>query len=146
MDLATRPDHEVLELDSRLEELGRTWSWVDSIADRYRIKDETRYALHLCLEEVIANVVLHGYRNEPGHRILLRVDIEPRELLLTIEDDAAPFQPEIDDTPETKNDPAELETVIPGGKGLVLIRQFSHRVAFQPKDGGNKVELAFALE
>jgi len=82
-----------LVLDSKLTELSRAQSWADSLADRVGLSADTRYAISLCLEEALANVVLHGYRNEPGHAIVLRSWRSSDTRSFTIEDTAPPFAP-----------------------------------------------------
>lgn len=64
-----------LELDSRLSELSRVQPWVESLADRHGFEEEARFAMQLCIEEALANVVLHGYRGEPGHPIVIQASV-----------------------------------------------------------------------
>lgn len=63
---------DLLVLDSSITELSRAQSWAETFAVRLSLHEDTRYAMHLCLEEALANVVLHGYQNESGHPIVIR--------------------------------------------------------------------------
>src|ERR1700749_1944790 len=75
-----------IELDSRLTELSRVQPWVEGLADQYGFGEDTRFAMQLCVEEALANVVMHGYRNEPGHPIVIRCSVSAGNLLFVIED------------------------------------------------------------
>src|SRR5579863_8090537 len=53
-----------LILESKLSELNRVPSWLEHLASLHAIPDQTRYAMDLCLEEVLSNIVRHGYKSE----------------------------------------------------------------------------------
>ena len=132
-----------LELDSRLTELSRIWPWVEALADEYGLDDETRYSLHLCMEEALANVVLHGYRDEPGHPIVIRSSVMNGWLLIAIEDEAPPFSP--DEPVAAERKAADLEAMEPGGNGIRLMRRFAGSVAYEGLPHGNRLTLGFRI-
>src|SRR6266700_1263646 len=80
----------LLEMDSQLTELMRAQKWIEELSDFYGLGDETRFAVQLCMEEALANVVLHGYRSEPGHPIVIRSWVSDGTLSFAIEDKAPP--------------------------------------------------------
>jgi len=134
-----------LELDSRLEELSRVQPWIDALADHHRVAQDTRYAMQLCMEEALANVVLHGYQNQPGHPIVIRSSIADGSLFLAIEDQAAPFAPIAPDPPHDARPPASLDSIEPGGNGILLMRHFAASVAYEEFLNGNRLTLSFPL-
>ena len=134
-----------LELDSSLAALSRAWPWADAVADKYHLSDETRYAIQLCLEEALANVVLHGYGNEPGHPIVIRISIKDGWLLLAIEDEAPHFTPVEPQTMSDVREPANLESIQPGGNGIKLMRRFAGSVKYESLPNGNRLMLGFGL-
>ncbi len=79
-----------LELDSRLTEVARVRSRVDKLTDRLGFPDENRFAVQLCMEEALANMILHGYRNEPGHPIVVTALVQAGTLSIRIDDQAHP--------------------------------------------------------
>ena len=132
-----------LELDSRLTELSRIQPWIDAVADRHDLAEPTRFSIHLCLEEALANVVLHGYRGEPGHPIVIRTFVSEGTLFFAIEDQAPPFVPS-----GPRNDagkPASLESIEPGGNGLVLLHRFAGSVDYEPLPDGNRLKIGFPV-
>ena len=130
-----------LELDSRLTELGRVQPWAEALADRYGLTDDARFAVNLCLEEALANVVLHGYQSEPGHPIVIQSSASGGSLFFSIEDKAPSFVP-VDLGP---NQPADLESVQPGGNGIHLIHRFAGSVDHHALPDGNRLIIGFPL-
>ncbi len=134
-----------LELDSRLTELSRAQPWVDALADRHDLSDDARFAIHLCLEEALANVVLHGYQNESGHPIVIRSSVEAGTLFFVIDDKAPPFAP-VDPGPRNgANKPASLESIQPGGNGIRLLHRFAGSVDYERRSDGNRLTIGFPL-
>ena len=134
---------DTLVLDSRLTELSRAQAWGEALAVRLSLCERTRYAILLCLEESLANVVLHGYRGRPGSPIVLRSWLEEDVLFVAIEDQAAPFAPaEPGSDPEA---PAELESMIPGGYGIGLLRHFAKSLHYERLAGGNRLTMGFSI-
>jgi len=132
---------ERLELCSDLAELARVAPWVETLATRYQIPAKTTFAINLCLEEALSNVVRHGYKNIPGHPILVDFRSSPGELVFIIEDHAPHFQPADMGIPL----PQSLEEMTPGGLGIPLMRRFANRVEWEPLTSGNRITLVFFL-
>ncbi len=132
-----------LELDSRLTELSRVRPWVEALADEYSVAEETRFAMQLCTEEALANIVMHGYRGEPGHAIVIRASVAGGWLSIAIEDEAPPFAPE--ESVATAEKPADLEHVEPGGNGIRLLRRFAGSVVYEPLPHGNRLTIGFRI-
>lgn len=141
--IAMEEAQDQLELDSRLSEQGRVWQWVEAVADRRRLSPETRFSIHLCLEEALANTVIHGYRGEPGNPILLSVIAKDGQLIFTVEDRADPFLPPPESECGSSDPPPSLETIVPGGNGIRLMRQFAGSVVYEPLPSGNRLTLSF---
>lgn len=131
-----------LELDSQLSALSLVPPWVDALADHYGLTSETRYAINLCLEEALANVVLHGFQNEPGHPVVIETSVDGGSLFFAIEDNAPPFAP-VD--PGERTGSADLETMQVGGNGIRLIHRFAATVAYEPLPHGNRLTLGFPI-
>src|ERR1700685_4486692 len=90
MDLAQNQSKHLdqLVLGSQLSEMERLPVWIDSLADAYNIDENVKFAINLCLEEVVSNVIRHGYSNEEGQ--FLTVDCSsprPGKFVFTVEDE-----------------------------------------------------------
>ena len=133
-----------LELDSRLTELSRIQPWIEAVADRHALAETSRFSIHLCLEEALANVVMHGYRSEPGNPIVIRTFVSDGTLFFAIDDKAPPFAP----IPGPRNDvrkPASLESIEPGGNGLLLLHRFAGSVDYERLSDGNRLTIGFPV-
>lgn len=132
-----------LTLQSQLEDLTLVWPWVEALAARYSVPAETQFAIQLCLEEALSNVIRHGYRGQANQSIT--VECAPSgvaELVFTVEDHAPPFDPVAAAPAAT---PASIQELEPGGQGIRLMRKFASRLTWQPLPHGNRLILAFAL-
>ena len=137
---------DLLVLDSELAELSRAQSWAETTADRLGLHENTRYAIRLCMEEALVNVILHGYRSEPGHPIVLRRWQSSDMLFFAIEDKAPPFAP--NDLPPSAVTPelASLESLTPGGNGIQLLRHFAGSVVYEKLSEGNRLTIGFSTQ
>lgn len=131
-----------IELDSRLTELGRVQPWIEALADQYGVSEDTRFAMQLCVEEALANVVIHGYGSEPGHPIVIRSSVSAHNLLFAIEDQAAPFVPV---EPPGHATPVSLESIEAGGNGIRLLFRFAGSVTYERFADGNRLTIGFPI-
>jgi serine/threonine-protein kinase RsbW len=134
-----------LELDSRLTELSRVPSWIESLADRLGFDQDALFAMQLCIEESLANVVLHGYRSHAGHPIVIRASVSEGILFFAIDDQAPPFSPVEPRALNEVREPATLESIQPGGNGLRLLHRFAGSLAYERLSGGNRLTIGFPL-
>lgn len=133
---------EQITLSSRLSEIARVPPWLDNLASRDGIPERTRFGMDLCLEEVLSNIIRHGYRGAPGHAILVTYENPRRDTFsLVIEDEAPPFNPlRHNDRPV-----CSLDDVSEGGHGIHLVRQFANQVDYAPTATGNRLTISFIV-
>lgn len=140
-----------LTLKSQLEDLTLVWPWVEAIADRYSVPADTRFAIQLCLEEAISNVIRHGYQGQPNQTICVEcapggVEIEGAgELVFIVEDHAPPFDPLAPSAEDPAPAPVSLQDFPSGNQGIRLMRKFAGRLAWQQLPDGNRLTLGFAI-
>lgn len=91
------------------------------------------HALHLCAEEIFANIAMHGGGGEA--LVELTGDATAQRLVFT--DDGAAFDPTAARPP-----PPAMDIAI-GGRGLMLVRGFSDGMAYTRAEGRNRLELRF---
>ena len=144
MDLAQHPIAHLdqIVLGSQLSEMERLPAWVESLVATHGIAESVAFAISLCLEEVVSNVIRHGYANKEGQ--FLTVDCSsprPGSFLFTVEDDAPPFNPlEITPPPAIgQQDEGQI-----GGQGIRLLRGFSDLLEYEAKPGGNRLRIGFS--
>jgi serine/threonine-protein kinase RsbW len=145
-----------LTLESQLEDLTLVWPWVEALGRRYSVPAETQFAIELCLEEALSNIIRHGYRGQPNQSISIACAVacapsgvknqDAGELIFTVEDHAPPFDPLAPFTAAPA--PARAvnsQELLPGGQGVRLMRKFTSRLAWQQLPHGNRLTLTFAI-
>jgi anti-sigma regulatory factor (Ser/Thr protein kinase) len=95
---------------------------------------ETVFEIKLALEELIVNVILHGYEDDAEHQIAVEIRLTDEELTMTIEDDGKPFNPLEFRSENIERPFDERET---GGMGIHLVRQLMDEVSYQREQGRN---------
>jgi len=139
-----------LILDSRMSEIALVWPWVESLAVACAIPPDTLFAIDLCLEEAISNIIRHGYREQPGHRLTVDFSSEPangpaKTLVFTIEDQAPPFDPLEDLVVPAMPAAGSIDRLNPGGHGIRLLRKFAANLDYQRLANGNRLTIRFNL-
>ena len=128
-----------LSLTSSLSDLERINPWIGELAGEYKIPGQTRFSIELCLEEVLSNIVRHGYRGEPGHTVTIDFAQAEGSLAFIVTDHASPFEPmePADVVPES------LDTITPGGQGIRLLYRFASSVEYRRLADGNQLTIRF---
>jgi serine/threonine-protein kinase RsbW len=133
---------ESLNLQSRISDLAQVPPWIERLASLHAIPEATQYAMNLCLEEVLSNIVQHGYAAQPDFPIDIHFS-SPRDgyFVLVVEDHAPPFNPV--DFPELPK-VSGLDDIQIGGQGIRLLRRFSDALDYQPMPVGNRLSIGFS--
>lgn len=140
---------EQLTLCSRLEDLARVTPWVDRVVSDLGLAVNLRFAIDLCLEESISNVIRHGLTNDCNHSVVVRsilceVEGAP-ELHFVIEDDAPHFNPLTVPITPGGAIPASIEELAEGGRGIGLLRRYAGSLHYEALPVGNRLTIGFSL-
>jgi serine/threonine-protein kinase RsbW len=132
---------EVLNLRSRMSELAQIHVWIERLAARHAIPANVQFAINLCLEEVLSNIIRHGYAGQPENPIVVHF-VSPRrdQFVFVVEDDAPPFNPV--ESPELPV-PHSLDDIQVGGQGIRLLRRFADALEYQATSTGNRLRIGF---
>jgi serine/threonine-protein kinase RsbW len=127
----------VANTSAGLVEVGR---WVEALAVELRLSSDTAFAVRLCLEEAVANIVEHGFDPGAAAEIGLSVECEDGGLRFEIVDAGRPFDPLAAPPPATVE---RLEDAPEGGRGIALMRAFANHVGYERRAGRNLLRLGF---
>jgi serine/threonine-protein kinase RsbW len=132
---------ERLNLRSRLSDLAQLLPWIERLASRHAIPPNTQFAVDLCLEEVLSNIIQHGYSGQPDHSVVIRFT-SPREdyFVFVVEDEAPPFNPVTSPELPPLN---SLDEIPIGGQGIRLLRRFADALEYQATPTGNRLSMGF---
>lgn len=135
----SRVQTERLVLGNDLAELTRLAEWVQDIVRR-DLSSDVSFAVQLCLEEAVANVIMYGATN--GDRLEISVELERSggTLVARIEDDGRPFDPTGVPPPPPV---ASLEDAKIGHLGVHLMRSFASGLRYERRNGRNRLTLQF---
>jgi anti-anti-sigma factor len=137
------PEDDPLPFDLTVERtmngVRRAGAWVDELAILLNLSGETEYALRLCLEEAVTNIVNHA-TPEPGvehDTVALHMVANASKLRLTIEDHCGSFNPLDTPLPEPDDPAPEGE----GGLGITLLRRHADEVSWERAGTTNRLSI-----
>jgi anti-sigma regulatory factor (Ser/Thr protein kinase) len=124
-----------------MSELARICPWIEYLAKRDAISEETQFAINLCLEEALSNIMRHGYAEAPNCEIEVRYSMpQTGVFLFIIEDEAPSFNPVTALEPPI---PVSLEDSTTGGQGIRLLKHFADTLKYEATPTGNRLSISF---
>ena len=120
-----------------LRDVGMAIAWVgETLPD---LSEDLRYGVEVCLEEALANLILHGRPTEGEKAIELAVEADAGGARIEITDHCAPFDlVAVEDKVRVGAD-----AFTEGGRGIGLIKAFASELAYASDDGGNHLTMTF---
>jgi serine/threonine-protein kinase RsbW len=111
--------------------------------DEAQIASTPRYKVELAFEEIVANLVRHAA--SPGGGVAdIRVALDARDdaLVLTFDDNGAPFDPRVrpDPVPARSLDEARV-----GGLGIMMVRRSATMDYLRTEDGHNRLTVTIEV-
>lgn len=122
-----------LTLPGRLDAVGDAGDWLTAWLSARAVPGEIVFSMRLCLEEALANIVLHGGEDLTVETALIEA---PGRLVLSIADDGRSFDPVTAALPQNQ----EI-----GGNGLLLLRRYCSDLSYRRHDGRNELSLGFRV-
>lgn len=119
---------------ARLADIGGLLDVLDAFCKQAGIGEQDQFDLRLVVEEVCANVMMHGYAKQAPGPLEVSFCADHEQVTITISDRAAPFNPDEAPPPDLAM-PADQREV--GGLGWHLVRQIVDQLAYRydPADG-----------
>jgi anti-sigma regulatory factor (Ser/Thr protein kinase) len=125
-------------LDSSLPELDRLHEQFAGFAQRHGLSKEVHHAFQFALEELVTNIVTHGYGNVAGNPIQVEAAVADGEVVVQLEDRSPAFNPL--EAPEPDFSISALDRK-PGGLGLFLTKKMMDQMQYRHIDGKNQITL-----
>jgi len=130
-----------LTLKNDPSEIGRLVDLLEAFGPQSGLTDDATFKLTLALDEIVANVVRHGFDEDRGHRIEVKVTVDDRTVTASVEDDGVEFDPREAPVPDLD---LPIEMRKPGGLGMHLVKATMDSVEYRRQDGRNILTVAFA--
>lgn len=131
-----------LELTNQISEIGKLTDLLEQLAEAWGLSEDVLFKANLALNEIVSNIIRHGYPDSGDHRITVRLGLEKGHLVMEIEDNAPEFNPL--DAPEPATS-APLEERAIGGLGIFLTRKLMDHMAYRRSGGKNILTLSKKL-
>ncbi len=118
--------------------------FVHELASEANLADDLAHRLRLATDELVTNVLTHGYADGETGELELEGAVDPDRVWLRIVDTAAPFDPTVVPDPPDLDRP--LSERAPGGLGLFLARTAVHDISYQWCRGRNITTITLRRE
>jgi serine/threonine-protein kinase RsbW len=123
---------------AEIERLGRL---VDQFGGEHGLPPETVFHINLALDELVTNVIVHGFENRDRHEIVVRLTLDDDRVLVEVEDDGVPFNP-LEVPPPVLD--LNIEDRPIGGLGVHFVRSVMDAVEYCRQEGHNIVRMTKA--
>jgi serine/threonine-protein kinase RsbW len=124
--------------DGVREALATLESWGVLLA----VSPDTRHRVLTALDEVLSNVVRHGFKRQAGEMTIMR-SCRGGSLSVEVADTAPAFNPLLVAPPDVGQ---ALESRRPGGLGIALVRALSDDLQYAHRLGRNVLTLSWRLD
>ena len=123
-----------LHLQNKIAEVARLVEAVENFGSHAGLSPDLTYRLTLSLDEIVSNVIRHGYSDTNDHVVEVRVSVHDGVVTSVIEDDGHPYDPRESPEPDLS---MPVEQRGPGGLGIFLVRQMMDSIDYARRDGRN---------
>jgi anti-sigma regulatory factor (Ser/Thr protein kinase) len=121
--------------------IARVTSWIEHFCEQHRLSRNVTNVVRLSLEEIVSNIVLHGYERQPG-QLSIELHYDRRAFSIVIEDGGKPFDPTLAASSPTGG---TLASCREGGLGLLLVKSLMDDIMYQRAGAINRLELVKRL-
>jgi anti-sigma regulatory factor (Ser/Thr protein kinase) len=117
-----------------MRELTHVLQVVNVFLEPRELQSKLVYAVNLILEEILMNIIRHGYDDEDSHEIEVQIELEEDEVALTVIDDGKEFNPLTIPGPDrSKSAMDRLEE----GLGLQFVRHMRNAMEYRREGDKN---------
>ena len=132
------PAVSVIRLRNRLGELNRLHPFVEQFCRAGGLPPDDAFALSLALDELVTNVIVHGYDDRAEHEIHLALSMVGADVVVEMTDDARAFDPSRATAVDLA---AELQHRTIGGLGLHFVQRAMDEMTYRRSDRHNHLRM-----
>ena len=125
-----------LKLKNDLVEIERLAGRVLSFGREHNLPAELVWEIRLVLEEVVTNIISHGYADRAVHAIEVSIVNSENDITLSVRDDGQPFNLLEHPQPDLE---IPLEERGIGGMGVHIVREIMDEIDYKREADGNVV-------
>lgn len=132
-----------MSLVNDVQEVGRVIDSLEEFGARHGIAPEQSLRFALALDELITNIISHGFAGRSGGTIKLAVEHGDGVLSAELIDDGPPFDPF---KAEIEAPAGDIEHRRIGGLGIALVKSAMDRLGYRRDGGFNRVNVEMKLK
>lgn len=132
-----------LTLHNDVQEVGLLAEWIEQLGEEIGLTPDKVFQLNLAMEEAVVNVMNYAFPGEENRTFTIDTEKNDGKLLFIIDDEGVPFDPTKADEPDLSLSAEERPI---GGLGIMLVRQFMEDIAYERRDGHNRLTLTYAMQ
>ena len=125
-------------IQDRYEDIPKISAEIDDFCEEHGVPMKKQYAISLCMEELVVNIIQMGFQKERDNYIDIRVSVLPdQRVALRIRDDAVEFDP-------TQSREASLDDLAEGSHqedhnelGLLMVKKVAQSYSYKRTVGFN---------
>ena len=125
-----------IQVRNHVTELARLHEFLAAFWASNQLPKDAMFDLDLALEEIVTNVIFHGYRDGGEHAIHVGLALRDRVVSLTVEDEGVPFNP-LDSPAADDTSPIEARPI--GGLGIHLLRKLMDEIEYAREGNRNRL-------
>ncbi|HLH91656.1 MAG TPA: ATP-binding protein [Xanthobacteraceae bacterium] len=129
-----------LTIRPEFAQLAAIADWVKDFVRAARLPCERLFAIQLCVEEAVANIIMHSDAAEHDDDIAVELAHGQNHVLATIADRGDQFDPT---GSRVFRKPASIDEAAAGHFGIHLMRSFADEMRYERRDGWNRLTLRF---
>ncbi len=118
----------------QLGELARVAAAFDAFATEHGVPPDARRSLQVVLDDLLANVVLHGLAAREGGQAVVDVALAGDAITVSVSDNGPPFDPLARAAPDTT---LSIDDRKIGGLGIHLVRKMMDEVSYERRENRN---------
>jgi anti-sigma regulatory factor (Ser/Thr protein kinase) len=134
----------IIHIKSRLSGVAIMNEQLAKMCKQWLINSDVAFSMNLALEEIVTNIINHGYGGREEYEIIIRFSLEKHNLRIQIKDSAPEFNPLEAHVPDDLDKPLEERNI--GGLGIHLVKKFTDNVSYRRSKNKNIVTLLKNLE
>jgi serine/threonine-protein kinase RsbW len=125
-----------LTLSSVPRNVGRVETFLKKISRSTHLDEIQYHKLMVSLTEAVNNAIVHGNKENPMRKVVLKCEVLPGWLLVIVNDQGKGFRP------EKLHNPLKKENLLKeSGRGIFLMRTLMDKVEFEFHKTGMEVRL-----
>jgi anti-sigma regulatory factor (Ser/Thr protein kinase) len=121
--------NKIIVVSSRISEFEFINETIEAIQHDWGISDDVIFSVNLALDEIVSNIINHGYKYDEDFEITIRFSRDQNSLRLQVKDYAPPFNPLEVPEPDDLNKDVEDRKI--GGLGIHLAKKFTDNIAYR---------------